>query len=101
MFLEDKLQVILFEYLQGEKDTRQASDDMLNACINHIAERIKDGMKVKDVAAVIEQTDKIWRTFAKKNLPNSGDVFFESYIKPRILDHPNANQGLKNYFSKK
>lgn len=95
MFLEDRLTEICEDFRHNDDTPTECIIKLLQACVDHISERVHGGMKVKDVAAVILQTDKIWRTFSAKKLPTAKDVFYENYIRPRIVDNTNANPALR------
>lgn len=92
MFLEDKLELMLKD--SAYEDT---ATDMLNACIAHIADCCEDGMKAKDCAAVIKQTDDVWRRLCKKNgLGETAQNFFKKhYIDERCIDHPSLGAYFK------
>lgn len=95
MFLEDRLTEIFEDFRHNDDTPNECAIKLLQACVDHISERVYDGMKVKDATAVILQTDKIWRTFSAKKLPTAKDLFYESCIRPRIADNPNASPTLR------
>lgn len=69
MFLEEKIEVEYNKQLENYK-TIGAFDycALLNVMVDHISERMsgKPHMLVKEVHAIVKQTDNIWRSFCKK-----------------------------------
>ncbi len=93
MFLEDKLNNVLERHKEIKEKfgvDAGSDDDLLNAMIDHIAERLTTNMSTDNALQLVRQTDNVWRSFANKNNLNP-DFFRNGYIIRRCAKMPGAN----------
>jgi patatin-like phospholipase/acyl hydrolase len=86
MFLEEKLNNVLEQHKNIKEKygvDANRSVDLLNAMIDHVAERLTIKMSIEETLQLVKQTDNIWRSFAKKNNLNP-NFFRYNYIIPRL-----------------
>ena len=93
MFLEERLNNIL-----ATVDKKYWLARALDECVDFIAERTKPGISYADMAAVIKQTDTIWRQFCDSHSMSQPicDAFTTLYINDRILKIPQLSIYFKN-----
>ncbi|MBR2196259.1 MAG: hypothetical protein IJ911_11655 [Salinivirgaceae bacterium] len=95
MFLEERLNNIL-----ATVDKKYWLALALDECVDFISERTKTpSISYADIAAVIKQTDTIWRQFCDNSHLMSQpirDAFTTLYINERILPHPVLGEFFKN-----